>query len=56
MGVGVGVAVRVGVGVAVTDPVHAAPFTVNCEGTALVPLQEPLKPKLAVPPVRTEPL
>src|SRR6476469_3485522 len=54
--VGVGVAVRGGVGVEVTDPEHVTPLTVNCVGTGLLPLHVPLKPKLAVPPVRTLPL
>jgi hypothetical protein len=65
--VGVGLpAVRDGVGDAVVglalgvpvarSPVQVVPLRVNGAGTGLLPVHEPLNPKLAVPPVAMAPL
>jgi hypothetical protein len=53
--VGVGVAVEVGDGL-VTAPVQEVPLKDSCAGAALVPEYEPLKPKVTLAPVATEPL
>src|SRR4051794_26029267 len=51
VGVVVGLVVGEVVGgvVVVTPPVHATPLRVKAVGDGLEPVQEPLKPKLAVP-------
>jgi hypothetical protein len=39
-----------------TVPVHATPLRLNAVGTGFELVHEPLKPKLVLPPVATEPL
>jgi hypothetical protein len=59
LGVGLEVGLGLGVGVAepeLTAPVHVVPLRVNESGTGLLLVQEPLNPKLVLPPVGIEPL
>src|SRR5579884_790053 len=56
-GVALAVAVAVGVGVPLLmPPVHSVPLSVKAVGAGLLPFQDPLNPKLVLPPVAMEPL